>query len=127
MRQAARTARYDQALGLEAYSLRAVDRPFPSHFHDHYVIGVVERTHAKMQCIFQRRMMPVAIAVKQAVAEGRFGRICLAGADLKYYRDQAYYNSAGWRGGKKVFFPASFSDIVYNETIILSLCKGEYP
>ena len=36
-------------------------------------------------------------------------------------------NSAGWRGGKKVFFPASFSDIVYNETIILSLCKGEYP
>ena len=39
MRQAARTARYDQALGLEAYSLRAVDRPFPSHFHDHYVIG----------------------------------------------------------------------------------------
>ena len=27
MRQAARTARYDQALGLEAYSLRAVDRP----------------------------------------------------------------------------------------------------
>lgn len=40
-------------------------------------------------------MMPVAIAVKQAVAEGRFGRICLAGADLKYYRDQAYYNSAG--------------------------------
>lgn len=62
------------------------------------VIGVVERTHAKMQCILQRRMMPVAIAVKQAVAEGRFGRICLAGADLKYYRDQAYYNSAGWRG-----------------------------
>ena len=89
MRQAARTARYDQALGLEAYSLRAVDRPFPSHFHDHYVIGVVERTHAKMQCIFQRRMMPVAIAVKQAVAEGRFGRICLAGADLKYYRARA--------------------------------------
>ena len=43
MRQAARTARYDQALGLEAYSLRAVDRPFPSHFHDHYVIGVVLR------------------------------------------------------------------------------------
>ncbi len=34
---------YDQALGLEAYSLRAVDRPFPSHFHDHYVIGVVEQ------------------------------------------------------------------------------------
>ena len=62
------------------------------------VIGVIEQTHAKMQCIFQRRMMPVAIAVRQAVREGHFGKICLAGADLKYYRDQAYYNSAGWRG-----------------------------
>ena len=62
------------------------------------VIVTVERTRAKMQCIFQRRMMPVAVAVRQAVAEGRFGRVCLAGADLRYYRDQAYYNSAGWRG-----------------------------
>ena len=50
MRQAARTARYDQALGLEAYSLRAVDRPFPSHFHDHYVIGVVERGTRTLTC-----------------------------------------------------------------------------
>ncbi len=62
------------------------------------VIRTVERTGAKMQCIFQRRMMPVAIAVKEAVAAGKFGKICLAGADLRYYRDQAYYNSASWRG-----------------------------
>ena len=62
------------------------------------VIRTVERTHAKMQCIFQRRMMPAAIAVRQAIRDGKFGRICLAGADLRYYRDQAYYDSAGWRG-----------------------------
>ena len=55
MRQAARTARYDQALGLEAYSLRAVDRPFPSHFHDHYVIGVVERGTRTLTCGRQDR------------------------------------------------------------------------
>ncbi|MGI5855857.1 MAG: Gfo/Idh/MocA family protein [Candidatus Merdivicinus sp.] len=62
------------------------------------VIRVVEQNHTKMQCIFQRRMMPVAIAVKKAVEEGKFGKIVLADAYLKYYRDQAYYNSAGWRG-----------------------------
>lgn len=56
MRQAARTARYDQALGLEAYSLRAVDRPFPSHFHDHYVIGVVERGTRTLTCGRQRQV-----------------------------------------------------------------------
>lgn len=57
MRQAARTARYDQALGLEAYSLRAVDRPFPSHFHDHYVIGVVERGTRTLTCGRQRQVI----------------------------------------------------------------------
>ena len=62
------------------------------------VIEAVEKAHVKMQCIFQRRMMPAAIAVRRAVRSGKLGRICLAGADLKYYRDQAYYNSAGWRG-----------------------------
>ncbi len=62
------------------------------------VIAVVDENHIKMQCIFQRRMMPVAIAVKEAIAAGKFGKICLAGADLRYYRDQPYYNSAGWRG-----------------------------
>lgn len=62
------------------------------------VIRVVEQNHTKMQCIFQRRTMPVAIAVKKAIEEGKFGKIVLADAYLKYYRDQAYYNSAGWRG-----------------------------
>lgn len=58
----------------------------------------VAEAGVKMQCIFQRRFMPAAIAARQAIAQGRLGRICLAQAQLKYYRDQAYYNSAGWRG-----------------------------
>ena len=62
------------------------------------IVQAVEETGVQMQCIFQRRMMPVAIAVRQAIADGKFGRICMASAQLKYYRDQAYYNSAGWRG-----------------------------
>ena len=57
MRQAARTARYDPALGLEAYGLRAVDRPFPSHFHDHYVIGVVERGTRTLTCGRRRQVI----------------------------------------------------------------------
>lgn len=58
----------------------------------------VEAAGVKAQCIFQRRMMPAAIAARKAVLEGKLGKICMAGADLKYYRDQAYYDSAGWRG-----------------------------
>ena len=62
------------------------------------IIRVVEETGVKMQCIFQRRLMPVAIAAREAIQAGKLGRICLAHADLKYYRDQPYYDSAGWRG-----------------------------
>ena len=62
------------------------------------VIETVEKNNTKMQCIFQRRLMPVAIALRQLVKDGSLGKICMAEARLNYYRDQAYYNSAGWRG-----------------------------
>lgn len=62
------------------------------------IVVAVRDAGVKMQCIFQRRMMPVAIAVRNAVAGGQLGKICLAGADLRYWRDQDYYDSAGWRG-----------------------------
>jgi len=62
------------------------------------VIKVVRECGVKMQCIFQRRTMKAAIAVKNAIREGKLGKIVLADAYLKYYRSQEYYNSAGWRG-----------------------------
>lgn len=62
------------------------------------IIEAVRRCNVKMQCIFQRRTMSAAIAAKKAIEEGKLGRILMASAYLKYYRDQAYYNSAGWRG-----------------------------
>lgn len=62
------------------------------------VTRAVRDSGVKMQCVFQRRLMPTAIAVRDAVRGGKLGKICLAEAQLKYYRDQAYYNSAGWRG-----------------------------
>ncbi|MCI8982613.1 MAG: Gfo/Idh/MocA family oxidoreductase [Hungatella sp.] len=62
------------------------------------VTKAVRESGVKMQCIFQRRLMPAAAAVRKAVAEGKLGKLCMAEARLNYYRDQAYYDSAGWRG-----------------------------
>lgn len=62
------------------------------------VIEVVRESKVKMQCVFQRRTMPEAMAVRNLISEGKLGKIVMASAYLKYYRDQAYYNSAGWRG-----------------------------
>lgn len=62
------------------------------------IIKAVGTCQVKMQCIFQRRLMPTAIAVRELLQQGGLGKICLADAHLTYYRDQAYYDSAGWRG-----------------------------
>ncbi|MCB1511263.1 MAG: Gfo/Idh/MocA family oxidoreductase [Hyphomicrobiaceae bacterium] len=48
--------------------------------------------------IFPRRFNPATIALRDAVAAGRFGRIALAEASIKWWRPQAYYDSAAWRG-----------------------------
>lgn len=61
------------------------------------MVDAAEETGAKVQCIFQRRLLPAARAVRELIAQGKLGRICLASAELKYYRDQPYYDSAGWR------------------------------
>ncbi len=48
--------------------------------------------------VLNRRFHPAMDAFKQAVANNRFGRLTSASAYVKWYRDQAYYDSAGWRG-----------------------------
>ena len=60
--------------------------------------GAARRYGVKMQSIHQRRMMPAAIAAREAIRKGQLGRVCLAEAQRKDYREQAYYDSAGWRG-----------------------------
>ena len=50
MEQEHRTAVYDRALGLEAYRLEGVVQPFPAHFHEYYVIGLMEGGRRHMSC-----------------------------------------------------------------------------
>jgi len=62
------------------------------------IIEAVERNRIKLGCVYQRRTMPEAIAARQAIQEGKLGKMVLGDAYLKYYRSPAYYESAGWRG-----------------------------
>lgn len=48
--------------------------------------------------IFPRRMSPASRFVKQLLQEGHLGKLSLCSAYAKFYRTQAYYDSAGWRG-----------------------------
>ncbi|MCC6485605.1 MAG: Gfo/Idh/MocA family oxidoreductase [Armatimonadetes bacterium] len=66
--------------------------------HMDELISVCARQGVTLGCIFQRRTQKLWQAVRDAVQGGSIGRLILADAYIKYYRSQAYYDSAGWRG-----------------------------
>ena len=41
--QEARKAVFDEDLNIEAYQFEGIMQKFPNHFHEHYVIGFIER------------------------------------------------------------------------------------
>jgi len=61
------------------------------------MIDCCKENNVKLGAIFQRRTFAAAIATKEAIEKGYLGKITLADAYLKYYRDQEYYDSGEWR------------------------------
>ncbi|MGB0743742.1 MAG: Gfo/Idh/MocA family protein [Opitutales bacterium] len=51
-----------------------------------------------LAAVLNRRFHPGMDAFKAAADAGRFGKLTSASAYVKWYRDQAYYDSAAWRG-----------------------------
>jgi predicted dehydrogenase len=48
--------------------------------------------------VSQHRFDPAMVAVQAAVRDGRLGRVTSAVVSMPWWRDQAYYDSADWRG-----------------------------
>lgn len=51
-----------------------------------------------LAAILNRRFNPAMSAFKAAADDGRFGTLVSASCYVKWFRDQAYYDSAAWRG-----------------------------
>ncbi len=62
------------------------------------MIAACHRNGVKLGCIFQRRTHRASRLAKDAIDKGLLGKMVLGDIYLKYYRSQAYYRSAGWRG-----------------------------
>jgi UDP-N-acetyl-2-amino-2-deoxyglucuronate dehydrogenase len=54
--------------------------------------------NVKLAVIFQKRTEEAPGRIKKAIAAGVFGKMVFGDASLKYWRNQAYYDSADWRG-----------------------------
>ncbi len=48
--------------------------------------------------VFQSRFHETSALIRDTLASGRFGKLTLAEATVKWWRDQAYYDDGGWKG-----------------------------
>jgi UDP-N-acetyl-2-amino-2-deoxyglucuronate dehydrogenase len=62
------------------------------------MIAAADAAGKTLASVLNRRYTPAMDAFRQAAAAGRFGKLTSASCYIKWFRDQAYYDSAPWRG-----------------------------
>jgi UDP-N-acetyl-2-amino-2-deoxyglucuronate dehydrogenase len=62
------------------------------------LIAAAAASGKTLAAILNRRFNPAMAAFKSACGDGRLGKVVSASCYVKWFRDQAYYDSAGWRG-----------------------------
>jgi UDP-N-acetyl-2-amino-2-deoxyglucuronate dehydrogenase len=62
------------------------------------MIAAEDATGRKLTVISQHRFDTATLLLKEALDQGKLGRIVLADASVKWWRTQAYYDSGDWRG-----------------------------
>jgi len=62
------------------------------------MMAKADEKNVTLAAVLNRRFHPAMDLFKKAASGNRFGMLTSASAYIKWYRDQAYYDSAGWRG-----------------------------
>jgi predicted dehydrogenase len=62
------------------------------------IIRACDNHHVKIFVVHQNRYNVPVIKAREALEEGRFGKLVMGTVRLRWKRDQSYYDSADWRG-----------------------------
>ena len=62
------------------------------------IIESCEKNKVKLAGIFPSRFHDIAKIIKNTINEGKFGKLVLGDAYVKWYRSQEYYDKGGWHG-----------------------------
>ena len=62
------------------------------------IIEACDRAGVVLSTIFPSRFHDASATIKKALDRGRFGRLTVGDAYVKWYRSQEYYDSGAWRG-----------------------------
>ena len=66
------------------------------------ILKATDKAKVMLGCIFQSRFAEGPQHLRKALDEGRFGKLVLGDAYIKWYRSQQYYDSGAWRGTWKL-------------------------
>jgi UDP-N-acetyl-2-amino-2-deoxyglucuronate dehydrogenase len=66
------------------------------------IIDACKKNKVKLAAIFPSRFHDSSQTMKRAIDDGRFGRLTIGDAYVKWYRTQQYYDSGAWRGSWKL-------------------------
>lgn len=79
------------------------EKPLGTSFDDaRSMVRRVDEMNRRLFVVKQLRHHPLFLAVRDAVRRGRFGRLHTVGLQIFWTRPQSYYDSAQWRGTRKL-------------------------
>jgi len=80
-----------------------VEKPMAMSLQDaNKMIASAEENKIKLSVCYQNRFNPTIQKLRQAIEEGRFGRIIAVTARILWNRNKNYYDQAKWRGTWKL-------------------------
>jgi len=91
---------YPMALdAIKAGKHTLVDKPMAINLKEvDEMINEAKKRNVKLGVTLQSRFDPTFRKIKGAVEEGKFGRLILGEATVKWFRPQEYYDNSSWRG-----------------------------
>ena len=89
------------------------------------LIAACRKHRVKLCTIFPSRFSQANQLLKEAVDEGRFGRLTLGDSYVKWWRTQQYYDSGGWRGTWKLDGGGAYMNQAIHNVDLLQWFMGE--
>src|SRR5579863_5765230 len=89
------------------------------------LIAACRKHSVKLCTIFPSRFSPANQVLKEAVDEGRFGKLTLGDSYVKWWRTQQYYDGGGWRGTWKLDGGGAFMNQAIHNIDLLQWFMGD--
>lgn len=103
-----------------------IEKPMALNIEDaDKIIALVRGKNKKICVSHQNRFIPSVQKLKQAIDEGRFGKLIHGTARILWSRDDNYYKQASWRGTKALDGGTLVNQCIHNIDLLQWMMGGE--